>query len=206
MMIVWLPIGIGVVWVVVRTGTFFLLPFLSSASGQTVNISPWSIIGGLLGVGLLVIAILYALGRFVDEYESLFLIVPGLLIAASLFFEVFVQIVIPKASLAEWAFFGNTKTSRAAYERQVIATPYTIRYRSMHINHEVTNAQIATWECGAAPIKTNMSFKPAFAGRSLCLTVHEGLFGWEWIENLRVCSQTALAQAVQSSDCEAGSE
>lgn len=193
-----LTIGIGLTWALLRVGTFFLLPSLDNHLQQTVNVSPWWVVLGMQGLCLGVVVVVFAFHFVVEKYGALIWIAPGAVIAVSIVFESIIQLAIPGASLANWVFHVNTTSSARSYERQVSATPYTVQYRRLRVR----NAQIENWQCSTSPIRTHMSFLPEFAGRPLCLTVHEGYLGWEWVENLRVCSDTDLQRALPLSPCE----
>ncbi|MFZ2268603.1 MAG: hypothetical protein WAV95_13595 [Azonexus sp.] len=191
-------LGAGLIWALLRVGTFFLLPTLDKGYQQTVNVSPWWVVLGIQGLCLGIIVVVCVVHFFVDISGSVIWVVSGLIVAASIVFESFIQLVIPGMSMADWAFYANTKASLRSYERQVKVTPYTLQYRSLRVK----NAQIENWECRTTPIKTDMSFLPKYADQPLCLTVHEGYFGWEWIDNLRVCSETDMRMAQPISPCE----
>ena len=195
--LVYLMLGIGASWALLRVGTFFLLPSVGNHLQQTVNVSPWWIVLGIQGLCLVIVVIVFFAHSVLEMHGALIWIVPGVVVAGSILFESIILLAIPDASLAAWAFHANTTSSIRSYERQVKATPYTVQYRRMRVR----NAQIENWQCGS-PIKIHMSFQPEFAGHPLCVTVHEGYFGWEWIENLRVCSETDLQRAVPISPCE----
>lgn len=193
-----LPLLLVVVWIIARIGTFFFIPILDDETRTTVNVPVplWAIVLAMHAAFLIMACV------FQFRNQLILATTTGLVGLLLLMELVVIPLVFGRiASLEHWLAWANTLRGESVMVRRVAASPVAYRYFIRRVPHQTMHARIQNWNCSFAPITHHVEFNAGLAGEKLCVDVHTGRFGWEWIENLRKCSDADLRKAANPVAC-----